>query len=262
MVVSIVTSGLADENSKNYDPSCSLRTVMNGTVGAAPCSGDMQKRFHALLNRDATFSQVWGMTETTSMSAIVPWEVARKMGRGEMDKGWGNVGKPLPCNKMKVIDHNGRDITDEGRGELCIKGPSVVKGYFENEKATQESWDSEGYFKTGDVIRIDKETGLMYVEERVKELIKVRGFQVAPAELEGVLTAHPEIVDAAVIGKPSADDAELPKAFIVRRQGSQITEQQVQAHMKERLAGYKQLTGGVQFVEDIPKVCRHRDTYW
>ncbi len=254
MVVSIVTSGLADKKSKSYDPACSLRTVMNGTVGAAPCSGDMQKRFHALLNKNATFGQVWGMTETTSMAAMVPWDVARKTGRGEMDKAWGNVGKPLPGNKMKLIDETGRDVTDQGRGELCVKGPSVVKGYFENEKATKDSWDDEGYFKTGDVIRVDKETGLMYVEERVKELIKVRAFQVAPAELEGTLTAHPDVVDAAVIAKPWDNDTELPKAFVVRREGSKITKEQIQIHMKERLAGYKQLTGGVEFLDAIPKV--------
>ena len=194
------------------------------------------------------------MTETTSMAALVPWDVARKAGRGEMDEAWGNVGKPLPGNQMKLIDDNGKDVTDQGRGELCIRGPSVVKGYFENEKATRDSWDEEGFFKTGDVIRIDKDTGLMYVEERVKELLKVRGFQVAPAELEGVLTAHPGIVDAAVIARRGENDSELPKAFVVRREGADLTEEQVQAHMKERLAGYKQLTGGVQFVESIPKV--------
>ena len=166
----------------------------------------------------------------------------------------GNVGVPLPCNRMKLIDENGNDVTDQGRGELCVKGPSVVKGYFENEKATKESWDSEGYFKTGDVIRIDKDLGLMFVEERVKELIKVRGFQVAPAELEGVLLAHSEITDAAVIGKKVADDNELPKAFVVKKTGSILSEEQVQAHMKEQLARYKQFTGGVQFVESIPKL--------
>ena len=253
MVVAIVMSGLADENSKAYNPEYSLRTVMNGTVGAAPCSGDMQKRFHALLNKDATYGQVWGMTETTSMAAIVPWDVARKTGRGDMEEAWGNVGKPLLGNKMKLIDEEGKDVSDAGRGELCVKGPTVVKGYFENEKATRASWDGDEYFKTGDVVRVDK-NGLMFVEERVKELIKVRGFQVAPAELEGVLTAHAEIVDAAVIGKPHDNNTELPKAFVVRREGSKLTVEQVQSHVKEQLSGYKQLTGGVQFVESIPKV--------
>ena len=112
----------------------------------------------------------------------------------------------------------------------------------------------EGYFKTGDVLRLDKETGLLFVEERVKELIKVRGFQVAPAELEGVLLSHPDIVDAAVIGKKRDHNVEVPKAFIVRREGSQLTAEDVQAHMRERLARYKQLEGGIQFVESIPKL--------
>ena len=242
MVVGIVMSGLADERSKNYKSECSLSSVMNGTVGAAPLSGDMQKRFHALLNKDATFGQVWGMTETTSMAAIVPWDVSRKTGQGGLDAAWGNVGVPLPNNTMKLIDGEGNDVTAEGRGELCVKGPTVVKGYFENEKATRESWDSEGFFKTGDVIRVDKELGLMFCEERVKELIKVRGFQVAPAELEGVLTAHSDIADAAVIARKVEDDLELPKAFVVRKEGSQMNEEQVQAHMKEHLAGYKQVS--------------------
>lgn len=254
MVVSIVMSGLSDETSKTYRPEFSMRSVRNGTVGAAPLDGAMQKRFQALLAPGATFGQVWGMTETTSMAAIVPWDVSKKQSSGEMDNAWGNVGRPLPCNKMKLIDESGKDVTDQGRGELCVKGPTVVKGYFENEKATRESWDDEGYFKTGDVLRLDKETGLLYVEERVKELIKVRGFQVAPAELEGVLLEHEEIVDAAVIGKKRDNDVEVPKAFVVKRTGSKLTADAVHAHMKERLARYKQLEGGVQFVESIPKL--------
>lgn len=176
MVVSIVMSGLADKNSKTYRPEYSMRSVRNGTVGAAPLDGAMQKRFQALLAPGATFGQVWGMTETTSMAAIVPWDVSAKQSAGEMESAWGNVGRPLPCNKMKLIDENGKDVTDQGRGELCVKGPTVVKGYFENEKATKDSWDEEGYFKTGDVLRYDQKTQLLYVEERVKELIKVRLF--------------------------------------------------------------------------------------
>ena len=130
----------------------------------------------------------------------------------------------------------------------------MIQGYFENEKANQESWDEEGYFKTGDVIQVDPETGLMYVVERVKELIKVRGFQVAPAELEGVLISHPSIVDAAVLGIPGKDDSELPRAYVVRREGTNIQASGVQGFMKEQLAGYKQLVGGVSFINEIPKL--------
>lgn len=202
--------------------------------------------------------------ETTSMAMIVPWGVARSCSAGKLDTAWGTVGTPLPNYQMKLIDENGNDVTDSGRGELCVKGPAVVKGYFENEKATAASWDNEGYFCTGDVIEVrphkDPETGkehkLCFVVERLKELIKVRGFQVAPAELEGALTEHPDIVDAAVIGLPTEgqDGNELPKAFVVKREGSKVTEKDILAHMKERLARYKQLEGGVQFVESIPKL--------
>lgn len=135
-----------------------------------------------------------------------------------------------------------------------MKGPTVIQGYFENEKANQESWDEEGYFKTGDVIQVNPETGLMYVVERVKELVKVRGFQVSPAELEGVLISYPSIVDAAVIGNPGKDDSEIPRAYVVRREGTDIQASEVQAFMKEQLAGYKQLVGGVVFINEIPKL--------
>ena len=253
MVISIVMSGLSDPKSKAYRADCSLKSVRNGTVGAAPCSGDMQRRFHALLGHGATFGQVWGMTETTSMAAIVPWDVAHKTAAGEMNT-WGTVGRPLPQMEMKLIDAEGKDVTDKGRGELCVKGPTVVQKYFENDNATKESWDVEGYFRTGDVIQIDPLTGLMYVVERVKELIKVRGFQVAPAELEGVLMAHPDVVDAAVIGVHHSEEVELPRAYIVRREGTDLQAEQVQAHMLERLARYKQLEGGVYFLKEIPKL--------
>lgn len=264
MVVAIVMSGLADEKSESHDAQYSLRSVRNGTVGAAPCSGDMQQRFHALLADDATFSQVYGMTETTTMTFIVPWGVARAAGAGKLDSSWGTVGVPLPNWSAKLIDEHGNDVSDSGRGELCVKGPGVVKGYYHNEAATKASWDSEGFFRTGDIMEtrphVDPETGktyqLSFVVERLKELIKVRGFQVAPAELEGALTEHPDIVDAAVIGLPTkgADDDELPKAFVVRRSGSKLSVDDVMKHMKLRLARYKQLEGGVEFVESIPKL--------
>ena len=256
MVVAIVGSGLADEGDKagRYRRACSLRSVRNVTSGAAPLSGDMQRRCHALLGEGATFGQIWGMTETTSMATIVPWDVNRRTGAGEVDT-WGSVGKPLPGVEMKLVDEAGRDVTEEkGRGELCVKGPGVVQGYYENERATRESWDEEGYFRTGDVVQLDKE-GLMYVVERVKELIKIRGFQVAPAELEGVLTSHEGIVDAAVIGVPVAgEEREVARAYVVRRPGTGVEAEEVKRFMKERLARYKQIEGGIVFVDEIPKL--------
>lgn len=252
MIVSILASELADRNSDQYKPECSLRSIRNGMTGAAPCSADIQRRFSSLLGEEATFTQVWGMTETSGFAAMVPADIARRTAKGEIDT-WGSVGRHLPNLYIKLIDEEGNDVTHTRKGELCVKGPTIIKGYFENSKATSESWDSDGFYKTGDVIRLD-EHDLMYVEERVKELIKVRGFQVAPAELEGELTTHPKIIDAAVIGVTEKDGAELPRAYIVVRPGCELEKDEVNAYMKERLARYKQLEGGIRFVDSIPKL--------
>jgi acyl-CoA synthetase (AMP-forming)/AMP-acid ligase II len=168
---------------------------------------------------------------------------------------WGNVGTTLPELSMKLIDEEGNDVTNiSGKGEACVKGPTVVRGYYENEKANKEAFDSEGYYKTGDVLQLDPKTNLFYVVERMKELIKVRGFQVAPAELEGVLTSHPEIVDAGVIGVPDDASGELPRAYVVLRQESSLTADKIKTYVAEKLAKYKALNGGVVIVDAIPKL--------
>lgn len=127
---------------------------------------------------------------------------------------------------------------------------------FREREANKERWDAEGYFKTGDVIEANPKTGLMYVVERIKELIRVSGFQVAPAELEGALLEHRDITDAAVIGigAPGADNVELSRAYVVRREGTTIQEAEIQILMRERLAGYKQLVGGGVFLTETPKL--------
>lgn len=141
------------------------------------------------------------------------------------------------------------------RGEICVRGPTVTQGYHKNPEANAESFDSEGWFKTGDIAYCDEATKKWYIVDRRKELIKVRGFQVAPPELEAVLLSHPHIVDAAVIGItiPGAD-TEFPRAYVVRRPGeggAKLTEAEVQKFVLERLAKYKALTGGVKFVDSV-----------
>lgn len=160
---------------------------------------------------------------------------------------------------MKLVDDDGKDITDyDVHGEICIRGPTVVRGYFENPEANKRDWDADNYFHTGDIGYCDRKTKLWYIVDRKKELIKVRAFQVAPPELEGVLLSHPEIVDAAVIGVPdpsNQEGSEAPRAYIVRRdpKSSKPSSSEVDKYMRERLAGYKMLTGGILFVEAIPK---------
>ena len=158
----------------------------------------------------------------------------------------------------RLIDEDGKNISAFGvRGELCVRGPTVTPGYFNNPEANSEAFDAEGWFKTGDIAYCDQRTRKWYIVDRRKELIKVRGFQVAPPELEAVLLSHPQIVDAAVIGITFADaDIEYPRAYVVRRSGDQgvkLTEAEIQEYVLSRLAKYKALTGGVKFVGAIAR---------
>ncbi len=139
---------------------------------------------------------------------------------------------------------------------MCIHGPTIISRYLDNPTATAESFDHEGYYKTGDIMYCSSRDRKWYVVDRRKELIKVRGFQVAPAEIEDILLTHPSVADAAVIGAPSTIAAgdELPRAYIVRNQkGANLTEKNVVDYCKERLAKYKNLTGGVVFLKSLPR---------
>ena len=236
----------------------SLRSIRKVGCGAAPLDKDSQAKFKALCAPGAPFTQVMGMTETTGAVSLFYYPE---------DDWTGSVGRFMPCTDVKLINEKGEDITGyDIQGELCVRGPTVIRGYFNNPKANAESYDAEGYFKTGDIMFCVRKTKLWYIVDRKKELIKVRGFQVAPPELEAVLLGHPAIVDAAVIGvkKTSIDPAgstklntenEHPRAYVVKRPGSpmNLTEDDVKEYVAERLASYKQLTGGVRFVVEVPK---------
>lgn len=243
MVIQVINSPL----NKKF----SLASIRNSWVGAAPLAAEPQARYKALLRPDTPFNQVWGMSETSCIATMVHYP--------EHDP-TGSVGRFLPNHDAKLVDEEGRDITDyDIAGELCVRGPLIVKGYFNNPEANLLAWDEDGYFHTGDVAVRKRDNGLWYIVDRRKELIKVRGFQVAPAELEGVLLSHSGISDAAVIGVSSGNASageqgtELPRAYLVLKAGVDMKESDVQAYMKEKLAGYKQLVGGVRFVDAIPK---------
>jgi 4-coumarate--CoA ligase len=141
-------------------------------------------------------------------------------------------------------------------GELWIKGPNIFKGYHKNPEGTKNALTSDGYFKTGDVGHQDR-YGNFYITDRVKELIKYKGFQVPPAELEGLLISHPLVNDVAVIGLYAKEQAtELPRAYIVPKPGveaSPKTAEDVMQWLQSRVANHKRLRGGVRFVDEIPK---------
>jgi acyl-CoA synthetase (AMP-forming)/AMP-acid ligase II len=172
----------------------------------------------------------------------------------------------------RLVDDDDRDITAPGaKGELLVRGPTIIAQYYENATANAASFDSEGYFRTGDIVTceaadngndvITPATAKWYMVDRKKELIKVRGFQVSPAEVEAVILQHPAIVDAAVIGikvQDNSTDGERPRAYVVRDPAvkdptSVVTEADLQEWCAQRLAKYKALTGGVVFVDAVPR---------
>ena len=259
IVNAIVMSGLADPKDSRYREECSLRSVRHGLVGGAPLGAVMQRRLQELVAPGASLGQLWGMTE---MTCIVT-HVSPGTRSEELDY-FGSVGTPVANLELKIVDEEGKDVSHvpEVRGEIYVRGPTVMKGYFENEEANREAFDEEGYMRSGDIGYVDGKTGLWYIVDRRKELIKVRAFQVAPPEIEGVLLSHPGIADAAVIGvKMKVEGApvgyewdERPRAYVVRTaQGVSLQEEEVKNWVAARLARYKALDGGVRFVDAIPK---------
>lgn len=146
----------------------------------------------------------------------------------------------------------GKNVGPNERGELCVKGPQVMKGYCGDPQATTASFDSDGFLHTGDVGYYD-EDGFFYIVDRVKELIKYKGYQVPPAELEAVLLTHPAVKDAGVIGVPDEAAGELPLAFVVKQPKASVTKEELITYVAGQVSPQKRLHGGLIFVESIPR---------
>lgn len=195
-----------------------------------------------------TVMQAYGMTELSPGTHVVPRHTASAPP--------GAVGKLLPSTQMRVVDlaDPGRDLGVGESGELLFRGPQVMKGYLGRTGETAAMIDDEGWLRTGDIGRVDEE-GWLYVVDRVKELIKYKGYQVAPAELEAVLLAHPAIADAAVIGVTDEEGNEVPKAFVVRQpdeKGARLTADDVLAYVAEQVSPYKKVRQ-VEFTGSVPR---------
>ena len=226
----------------SYDLS-SLR-MMNS--GAAPLTQELVEAVHSRLK--IPIKQGYGLSETSPTTHTQPWE--------EWDKSIGSVGRLMPNMTAKYMGPEETEVAAGEVGELWMKGPNVFQGYHNNPEGTKNALTEDGYFKTGDVGYQDKD-GNFFITDRVKELIKYKGFQVPPAELEGLLLSHPKINDVAVVGVYSRDQAtEVPRAYIVPRpgvKGDKGTEEDVMEWLKAKVANHKRLRGGVRFVDEIPK---------
>ncbi|KZT41661.1 acetyl-CoA synthetase-like protein [Sistotremastrum suecicum HHB10207 ss-3] len=227
-----------------------ISSLSNILCGAAPLGTELALAVEKVLDssgaKNVKLHQGWGMSEVTCGGTMFD--------RGEWDERTGrlSVGHLAAGLEAMIVDDDAREVKQGEPGELWLRGPFVFKGYWRNEKATRNTITPEGWMKTGDIARIDGR-GMFYIVERKKELIKVKGFQVAPAELEAALLLNPDVADAAVIGVPRINDgAEEPKAYVVRAQPN-VTAASIEAWIADRLSPYKRLTGGVEFVDEIPK---------
>ncbi|HGM5583058.1 TPA: long-chain-fatty-acid--CoA ligase FadD1 [Pseudomonas putida] len=182
----------------------------------------------------------YGMTETSPVAAVNPSEANQI----------GTIGIPVPSTLCKVIDDSGQELPLGEIGELCIKGPQVMKGYWQREDATAEILDSEGWLKTGDIAVIQPD-GYMRIVDRKKDMILVSGFNVYPNELEDVLVALPGVLQCAAIGVPDEKSGEVIKVFIVAKPGVTLTKEQVMEHMRANVTGYK-VPRFIEFRDALP----------
>jgi acyl-CoA synthetase (AMP-forming)/AMP-acid ligase II len=214
----------------------SLKEIL---CGAAPLGAGTARAFADRLN--CKVRQGYGMTEASPATHL-----ARLSDNAPMD----SVGPCVPNTDCKLVDpDDGREVGAGERGEICVRGPQVMKGYLNRPEQTEQMIDVDGWMKTGDIGYAD-ESGNFHIVDRVKELIKYKGFQVPPAELEALLLSHPDIADAAVIPSPDEEAGEVPKAYVVTR--NSVDASDIMSWVAERVAPYKKIRK-VGFIDQIPK---------
>jgi acyl-CoA synthetase (AMP-forming)/AMP-acid ligase II len=221
---------------EKYDLSA-IRWIFSG---AAPLGAELAeacaKRIGCLV------LQGYGLTETSPATHISPPDA--KLNRP------GSVGFLVPSTECKIVDPaTGKELGPGEDGELWMRGPQVMKGYLNNPGATAAAIDEEGFFHSGDIGHVDEE-GHFFIVDRLKELIKYKGFQVAPAELEALLLSHPAVADAAVIPKADEEAGEVPKAFVVKK--AEVTEAALMDFVAQQVAPYKRIRE-IEIVDQIPK---------
>ncbi|KAF3335956.1 4-coumarate--CoA ligase-like 6 [Carex littledalei] len=225
------------------DLGCDLGSLKQVACGAAPLSQKLIDEFSRVFPH-VDFIQGYGMTESTA--------VATRGFNTPSCKKYTSVGLLAPNMEAKIIDlENGNCLPPGSHGELLLRGPAIMKGYLNNEKATSETIVDGGWLRTGDLAHFDNE-GYLYILDRLKDTIKYKGYQIAPADLEALLLIHPDIVDVAVTSEENEETGEIPVAFVVQRSGISLSSSEVMDHVNKQVAPYKKVRK-VVFVNSLPK---------
>lgn len=214
----------------------SLRLTIGGGMAVQEAVSDRWKEAtgHPII-------QGYGLTETSPSAIVVPIDA---------DTFDGSTGLPLPSTDVRICDDNGKEVPLGEVGEICIKGPQVMEGYWQNQEETDKVMLPGGWFRTGDIGRMD-ERGYVFIEDRKKDMILVSGFNVYPNEIESVVVSMDGVLEAAAIGKPDEKSGEVVKLFVVRKNPS-LTEAEVLAYCKKNLTGYK-VPKEIEFRDELPK---------
>ncbi|XP_072930565.1 uncharacterized protein [Epargyreus clarus] len=218
-----------------------LASIEGIVSGAAPLS---ETDAAAVLkkNEKIIFRQGYGLTETNGGVSVGYKD----------DTNHAAVGHIFPDSEVKIADLVTQEALPAGQeGEIWYRGPNLMKGYYKDEKSTKEVMTDDGWYKTGDIGKFD-DKNYLYVTDRLKELIKVKGFQVPPAELETIIRTHPKILDCAVLGIPDPVTGEAPKAFLVPQAGQTLSPEEIMEYVNSKVVGFKNIKS-VQFVDSIPK---------
>ena len=216
-----------------------FRKVRFCLSGAAPLSQETKDHFEQQLG--LPILEGYGLTETSPVVSV----------NTEENKKSGSVGINLPYVNVKIVDDNGKELGRNEEGEICVKGENVFKGYYNNPAATAEVFDSEGWFKTGDIGVVDDE-GFIFIRDRKKDMIIIKGLKVFSAQVEHVINDYPGIEECAVIGVPDGHGGEIIKLYAVKRKGYDFDEADFRKYLKNNLDNYKR-PREVEFRDSLPK---------
>jgi len=207
--------------------------------GSAPLAMETLNRFEK--NIGVPILEGYGLTETSPVTHCNTSRASRP----------GSVGQAIPGVKEKIIDEAGKELPMGEEGEICIQGPNVMKGYYNLPKETAEAFTPDGWFRTGDIGVVDKE-GFLYIRDRIKDMIIVKGLKVFSAQVENIFKAHPAVLEAAVIGIPDETGDEIVKAFVVLKEGSAADKQDLLDFCKDKLPPYKR-PRDIEIRKELPK---------
>ncbi|KAL3266076.1 hypothetical protein HHI36_010262 [Cryptolaemus montrouzieri] len=235
------------------DPNAKKEYLKNLRIiftGAAPLAASDVEKFCRKFGDHITFLQGYGLTETSPVVCSLWPSILDKEGSYR-----GSIGRPVPNTLMKVVDINDPKNTPLGPnvdGEILIKGPQIMKGYLNLPEETKNILTEDGWLRSGDIGHYNN-NGYFFISDRLKELIKVKGNQVPPAELEAIVRSFPGVAEAAVIGIPHDTKGEVPRAYVVGKIGEKLDIEALNQYVDDKVAKYKRLKGGIVVMEEIPK---------